>query len=117
MINVLVMQKEFGAGLKVFKTIFIFNDEYIISQSLHLLREKLTISIFFARAAHQWVKNCKELLPSSYNASRFDQPLQATTWLRNFRLTNERFLSKVTIWTQYTQYLEYFECSKWDKGL
>ncbi|XP_026041448.1 small ribosomal subunit protein mS29 [Astatotilapia calliptera] len=45
--------------------------------------------------AHQWVKNCKELLPSSYNASRFDQPLQATTWLRNFRLTNERFLSKI----------------------
>lgn len=46
--------------------------------------------------AHRWVKNCKELLPSSYNSSRFDQPLQATTWLRSFRITNEPFLSKVT---------------------
>ncbi|XP_069551991.1 small ribosomal subunit protein mS29 isoform X1 [Brachyistius frenatus] len=55
--------------------------------------------------AHLWVKNCKELLPSSYNASRFDQPLQATTWLRNFRITNERFLSKIKtkqryVWTK-----------------
>ncbi|XP_054477958.1 28S ribosomal protein S29, mitochondrial [Anoplopoma fimbria] len=45
--------------------------------------------------AHLWVKNCKELLPSSYNTSRFDQPLQATEWLRNFRITNEQFLSKI----------------------
>ncbi|XP_073342247.1 small ribosomal subunit protein mS29 [Pagrus major] len=45
--------------------------------------------------AHLWVKNCKELLPSSYNTSRFDQPLQATEWLRNFRITNEPFLSKI----------------------
>lgn len=45
--------------------------------------------------AHIWVKNCKELLPSSYNTSRFDQPLQAVEWLRNFRITNEHFLSKV----------------------
>lgn len=55
--------------------------------------------------AHLWVKNCKELLPSSYNTSRFDQPLQATAWLRNFRITNERFLSKIKtkqryIWTK-----------------
>lgn len=45
--------------------------------------------------AHIWVKNCKELLPSSYNTSRFDQPLQAVEWLRNFRITNEHFLSEV----------------------
>lgn len=45
--------------------------------------------------AHLWVKNCKELLPSSYNSSRLDQPLQATTWLRNFRSTNERLLSQI----------------------
>jgi hypothetical protein len=45
--------------------------------------------------AHLWVKNCKELLPSSYHASRFDQPIQASNWLRNFRTTNEHFLSKV----------------------
>lgn len=51
--------------------------------------------------AHLWVKNCKELLPSSYNTSRFDQPLQATTWLRNFRLTNESFLSKINIKQRY----------------
>uniref|UniRef100_A0A3Q1BI87 Small ribosomal subunit protein mS29 n=1 Tax=Amphiprion ocellaris TaxID=80972 RepID=A0A3Q1BI87_AMPOC len=44
--------------------------------------------------AHLWVKNCKELLPSSYNSARFDQPLQATTWLRNFRTTNEHLLSQ-----------------------
>lgn len=55
--------------------------------------------------AHLWVKNCKELLPSSYNTSRFDQPLQATEWLRNFRITNEPFLSKIKtkqryIWTK-----------------
>ncbi|XP_071376488.1 small ribosomal subunit protein mS29 isoform X1 [Centroberyx affinis] len=55
--------------------------------------------------AHLWVKNCRELLPSSYNASRFDQPLQATDWLRNFRTTNERFLSKIKtrqryVWTK-----------------
>ncbi|CAL8247258.1 unnamed protein product [Lota lota] len=55
--------------------------------------------------AHLWVKNCKELLPSSYNGSRFDQPLQATNWLRNFRVTNEHFLSKIQtrhryVWTK-----------------
>ncbi|KAM4600652.1 small ribosomal subunit protein mS29 isoform 2-T2 [Polymixia lowei] len=55
--------------------------------------------------AHLWVKNCKELLPSSYNASRFDQPLQASNWLRNFRVTNEHFLSKIKtrqryVWTK-----------------
>uniref|UniRef100_A0A7N9ALK4 Small ribosomal subunit protein mS29 n=1 Tax=Mastacembelus armatus TaxID=205130 RepID=A0A7N9ALK4_9TELE len=55
--------------------------------------------------AHLWVKNCKELLPSSYNTSRFDQPSQATEWLRNFRITNEQFLSKIKtkqryVWTK-----------------
>ncbi|XP_041797644.1 28S ribosomal protein S29, mitochondrial [Chelmon rostratus] len=51
--------------------------------------------------AHVWVKNCKELLPSSYNSSRFDQPLQATEWLRNFKTTNEHFLSKIKIKQRY----------------
>ncbi|XP_047455870.1 28S ribosomal protein S29, mitochondrial [Mugil cephalus] len=55
--------------------------------------------------AHLWVKNCKELLQSSFNPSRFDQPLQAMTWLRNFRITSEPFLSKIKtkqryIWTK-----------------
>lgn len=55
--------------------------------------------------AHLWVKNCGELLPSSYNTSRFDQPLQAIDWLRNFRVTNEHFLSKIKtkqryLWTK-----------------
>ncbi|XP_068592395.1 small ribosomal subunit protein mS29 isoform X1 [Cebidichthys violaceus] len=52
--------------------------------------------------AHLWVKNCKELLPSSYNTSRFDQPLQATEWLRNFRITNEHFLSKIKTKQRYS---------------
>lgn len=51
--------------------------------------------------AHLWVKNCKELLPSSFNSARFDQPLQATTWLRNFRITNERFLSQIKTTQRY----------------
>lgn len=55
--------------------------------------------------AHRWVKNCKELHQSSYNSARFDQPLQATEWLRNFRITNEPFLSKIKtkhryLWTK-----------------
>lgn len=55
--------------------------------------------------AHLWVKNCKELLPSSFNSSRFDQPLQATEWLRHFKTTNEPFLSKIKtkqryVWTK-----------------
>ncbi|KAM9805426.1 28S ribosomal protein S29, mitochondrial [Syngnathus typhle] len=55
--------------------------------------------------AHSWVKNCKELLRSSFNASRLDQPLQATEWLRNFKITNEPFLSKLKttqryVWTK-----------------
>lgn len=51
--------------------------------------------------AHLWVKNCKDLLPSSYNPSRFDQPLQTTAWLRNFKITNEPFLSKINIKHRY----------------
>lgn len=46
--------------------------------------------------AHLWVKNCRELLQSTYNKQRFDQPLEASTWLKNFKITNERFLSQVT---------------------
>uniref|UniRef100_A0A3P8Y897 Small ribosomal subunit protein mS29 n=1 Tax=Esox lucius TaxID=8010 RepID=A0A3P8Y897_ESOLU len=52
--------------------------------------------------AHLWVKNCKELLPSSYHTSRFDQPIEASNWLRNFRTTNERFLSKIKLRQRYT---------------
>ncbi|XP_068179932.1 lysosomal acid glucosylceramidase isoform X2 [Antennarius striatus] len=55
--------------------------------------------------AHLWIKNCKELLPSSYNMSRFDQPIQATEWLRSFKITSEPFLSKIKtkhryVWTK-----------------
>ncbi|KAM9851830.1 small ribosomal subunit protein mS29 [Aulostomus maculatus] len=55
--------------------------------------------------AHIWVKNCKELLPSSYKSSRFDQPFEAAEWLHKFKITNERFLSKIKtkhryIWTK-----------------
>nr|XP_016802826.2 28S ribosomal protein S29, mitochondrial isoform X3 [Pan troglodytes] len=44
--------------------------------------------------AHLWVKNCQDLLQSSYNKQRFDQPLEASTWLKNFKTTNERFLNQ-----------------------
>lgn len=44
--------------------------------------------------AHLWVKNCRDLLQSTHNKQRFDQPLQASTWLKNFKTTNERFLSQ-----------------------
>uniref|UniRef100_A0A672KJ85 Small ribosomal subunit protein mS29 n=1 Tax=Sinocyclocheilus grahami TaxID=75366 RepID=A0A672KJ85_SINGR len=51
--------------------------------------------------AHLWVKNCKELLPSSSRPSRFDQPIQASQWLKNFKITNEGFLSKIKTTQQY----------------
>lgn len=78
-------------------------DETMLPPSCHVSAATAGIphvSSFSVRcwcAAHIWVKNCKELLPSSYNNARFDQPLQATDWLRNFRTTNESFLSKVAI--------------------
>lgn len=51
--------------------------------------------------AHLWVKNCKELMQSSYNQARFDQPVEASTWLRNFKITNEKFLKQVTTQQKY----------------
>ncbi|KAL4636165.1 28S ribosomal protein S29, mitochondrial isoform X1 [Arapaima gigas] len=45
--------------------------------------------------AHLWVKNCKELLPSTYNPLRLDQPILASQWLKNFGITNKHFLSKI----------------------
>ncbi|XP_038643120.1 28S ribosomal protein S29, mitochondrial isoform X2 [Scyliorhinus canicula] len=50
--------------------------------------------------AYLWVKQCKELMPSSYNKARFDQPLEASVWLKNFKITNERFLNKKQVKTQ-----------------
>lgn len=47
--------------------------------------------------AHLWVKNCRELLQSTYNRERFDQPLEASTWLKNFKTTNKRFLSQIKV--------------------
>lgn len=51
--------------------------------------------------AHLWVKNCKELLPSSSRPGRFDQPIQASQWLKNFKVTNEQFLSKLKTTQRY----------------
>ncbi|XP_042296723.1 28S ribosomal protein S29, mitochondrial isoform X2 [Sceloporus undulatus] len=45
--------------------------------------------------AHLWVKNCKELLPSTYNKERLDQPLEASAWLKNFKTTNGHFLKEI----------------------
>lgn len=50
---------------------------------------------FLLLPAHLWVKNCRELLQSSYNKERLDQPLQASSWLKNFKTSNERFLKEV----------------------
>ncbi|XP_053133229.1 28S ribosomal protein S29, mitochondrial [Hemicordylus capensis] len=51
--------------------------------------------------AHLWVKNCKELLPSSYKKERLDQPIEASSWLKNFKLTNERFLKEIKTQQKY----------------
>uniref|UniRef100_A0A8C4RMT0 Small ribosomal subunit protein mS29 n=1 Tax=Erpetoichthys calabaricus TaxID=27687 RepID=A0A8C4RMT0_ERPCA len=55
----------------------------------------------FVLSAHLWLKNCRELMPSSYNASRFDQPVEASVWLKNFRITNERFLKQMKTQQKY----------------
>ncbi|XP_072404918.1 small ribosomal subunit protein mS29 isoform X2 [Chiloscyllium punctatum] len=52
--------------------------------------------------AYLWVKNCKELMPSSYNQARFDQPMEASIWLKNFKITNERFLKQLKTQQRYT---------------
>ncbi|XP_019566664.2 small ribosomal subunit protein mS29 isoform X3 [Rhinolophus sinicus] len=51
--------------------------------------------------AHLWVKNCRELLQSTYNKQRFDQPLEASIWLKNFKTANERFLSQIKTQEKY----------------
>ncbi|XP_048670689.1 28S ribosomal protein S29, mitochondrial isoform X2 [Marmota marmota marmota] len=51
--------------------------------------------------AHLWVKNCRDLLQSTYNKQRFDQPLEASTWLKNFKIANERFLSQIKVQEKY----------------
>uniref|UniRef100_A0A8D1VW15 Small ribosomal subunit protein mS29 n=1 Tax=Sus scrofa TaxID=9823 RepID=A0A8D1VW15_PIG len=51
--------------------------------------------------AHIWVKNCRDLLQSNYNKQRFDQPLEASTWLKNFEIANEHFLSQIKVQEKY----------------
>ncbi|XP_054850077.1 28S ribosomal protein S29, mitochondrial isoform X2 [Eublepharis macularius] len=51
--------------------------------------------------AHRWVKNCKELLPSSFHKERFDQPMEASTWLKNFVISNKRFLKEIKTQQKY----------------
>ncbi|KAM9252028.1 small ribosomal subunit protein mS29 isoform 1-T1 [Cariama cristata] len=51
--------------------------------------------------AHLWVKNCRELIQSSYNKERLDQPLQASLWLKNFKTSNERFLKEIKTQKKY----------------
>ncbi|XP_039705574.1 small ribosomal subunit protein mS29 isoform X1 [Pteropus medius] len=51
--------------------------------------------------AHLWVKNCRELLQSTYNKERFDQPVEASTWLKNFKTANKRFLSQIKTQEKY----------------
>ncbi|KAJ7417405.1 28S ribosomal protein S29, mitochondrial [Willisornis vidua] len=51
--------------------------------------------------AHLWVKNCRELLQSSYHKDRLDQPLQASAWLKNFKISNEPFLREIKTQKRY----------------
>ncbi|KAF6292714.1 death associated protein 3 [Rhinolophus ferrumequinum] len=51
--------------------------------------------------AHLWVKNCRDLMQSTYNKQRFDQPLEASIWLKNFKTANERFLSQIKTQEKY----------------
>ncbi|XP_063296226.1 small ribosomal subunit protein mS29 isoform X1 [Pelobates fuscus] len=51
--------------------------------------------------AHILVKNCKELMTSSYNKDRFDQPLEASNWLKNFKASNEPFLKQIQTQQRY----------------
>ncbi|MBZ3877257.1 28S ribosomal protein S29, mitochondrial [Sciurus carolinensis] len=51
--------------------------------------------------SHLWVKNCRDLLQSTYNKQRFDQPLEASTWLKNFKTANERFLGQIKVQEKY----------------
>ncbi|XP_066842009.1 small ribosomal subunit protein mS29 isoform X3 [Anser cygnoides] len=51
--------------------------------------------------AHLWVKNCKELMQSSYKKERLDQPLQASSWLKNFKTSNEHFLKEIKTQQKY----------------
>ncbi|XP_029436217.1 28S ribosomal protein S29, mitochondrial isoform X2 [Rhinatrema bivittatum] len=51
--------------------------------------------------AHILVKNCKELMQSSHKSDRYDQPLEASTWLKNFKVTNERFLKQIQTQQRY----------------
>nr|XP_033779942.1 28S ribosomal protein S29, mitochondrial [Geotrypetes seraphini] len=54
---------------------------------------------------HILVKNCKELVQSSHKKGRYDQPLEASSWLKYFKITNERFLKQILtqqryVWTK-----------------
>ncbi|XP_010210930.1 PREDICTED: 28S ribosomal protein S29, mitochondrial [Tinamus guttatus] len=51
--------------------------------------------------AHLWVKNCRQLMQSSYKKDRLDQPLQASSWLKNFKITNEHFLKEIKTQRKY----------------
>ncbi|XP_019348738.1 small ribosomal subunit protein mS29 isoform X3 [Alligator mississippiensis] len=57
--------------------------------------------------AHLLVKNCKELLKSSYKKERFDQPLEASSWLKNFKTSNEHLLREIKTQQKYVW-------NKWD---
>ncbi|NWZ38989.1 RT29 protein, partial [Brachypodius atriceps] len=60
-----------------------------------------TLGLGATWGTHLWVKNCKELLQSSYKKDRLDQPLQASVWLKNFKSSNERFLQEIKTQKKY----------------
>ncbi|KAG9463058.1 hypothetical protein GDO78_022524 [Eleutherodactylus coqui] len=55
----------------------------------------------FLILAHLLVKNCKELMASSQGAERWDQPLEASVWLKGFRDSNKHFLSQIRTQQRY----------------
>ena len=52
-------------------------------------------SCFLVNTVYSWTHSRIELRPSTKHPGCYDQPVEATTWLKNFRAANTQFLSKV----------------------
>ncbi|CAH1254663.1 DAP3 [Branchiostoma lanceolatum] len=53
---------------------------------LHYCTKQGWVVLFFPKASN-WVKNVKEIQPSFHNAERYDQPLEAVSWLKTFKVS------------------------------
>ena len=52
-------------------------------------------SCFLVNTVYSWTHSRTELRPSTKHPGCYDQPVEATAWLKNFRAANTQFLSKV----------------------